>query len=117
MRTNMQKFGKRNPLTKQHFQEFESCYGDDPNGNSDRSAHCEAVDTEDSGRWRCFSREEIAKRGENLDITWLRDESLQSGENLPEPDVIAAEIMGKLQIAMEEMEALNALLSEETNGE
>jgi type I restriction enzyme M protein len=65
------------------------------------------------GRWRCFSREDITKRGENLDITWLRDESLQSGDDLPEPDVIAAAIMGKLQIALEEMEALTALLEGE----
>ncbi|NJO63841.1 MAG: N-6 DNA methylase [Richelia sp. RM2_1_2] len=110
MRTNMPTFGKRTPLTKEHFQEFETFYGDDANGESSR------VDTGETGRYRCFSREEIAKRGENLDITWLRDESLQSGEDLPEPDVIAAEIMTKLQTAMSEMEALTALLEgEETD--
>jgi len=69
------------------------------------------------GRWRCFTREEITKRGENLDITWLRDESLQSGDNLPEPDIIAAAIMTKLQTAMEEMEALTVLLSGEEETE
>ena len=69
------------------------------------------------GRWRCFTREDIAKRGENLDITWLRDESLQSGDDLPEPDVIAAAIMTKLQTAIAEMEALTALLEGEEETE
>ena len=48
-------------------------------------------------------------------ISWLRDESLQSGENLPEPDEIAAGIMVKLQTAMEEMEALTALLERDAD--
>jgi type I restriction enzyme M protein len=79
-------------------------YGDDPNGKSGR------VDQGETGRWRCFGREEIAKRGNNLDISWLRDESLQPGDGLPEPDAIAAEIMVRLQTAMEEMEALTEVL-------
>ncbi|WP_232224079.1 hypothetical protein [Mastigocladopsis repens] len=90
---------------------LEEVYGDDPNGRSPR------VDQGESGRWRCFMREDIAKRGENLDITWLRDESLHSGDDLPEPDVIAAAIMVKLQTAMEEMEALTALLEGEEETE
>ncbi|MEA5539496.1 N-6 DNA methylase [Limnoraphis robusta Tam1] len=107
MRTNMPSFGKRIPLTHQHFKEFESCYGDDCNGNSQR------IDLGEEGRFRCFSREDIAKRGDNLDISWLRDESLQSGENLPSPDIIAAEIFQRLQTATEEMEALMLLLENE----
>ncbi len=104
LRTNMPSFGKRTPLTRKHFADFEKCYGDDPNGKNPRT------DLGEEGRFRCFSREEIAKRGENLDISWLRDESLQSAEDLPEPDEIAAEIMMRLQSAMEDMEALTELL-------
>ena len=63
MRTNMPSFGKRIPLMRSHFQEFELAYGDDPNGGSQR------VDQGELGRWRCFTREAIAKRGENLDIS------------------------------------------------
>jgi type I restriction enzyme M protein len=111
MRTNMPAFGKRTPLTREHFKPFESVYGDDPNGGSPR------VDQGESGRWRCFKREEIAKRGENLDITWLRDESLHSGDDLPEPEEIATLIMTKLQTAMEEMEALTALLEGEAEAD
>jgi type I restriction enzyme M protein len=94
-------------LTRKHFAEFESCYGDDPNGKSPRT------DLGEEGRFRCFSRESITKRGENLDISWLRDESLQDADNLPEPDEIAAEIIMRLQSAMEDMEALTELLESE----
>ena len=104
LRTNMPAFGKRIPLTREHFQDFEAAYGNDPNGESPRT------DRGEDGRFRCFTREAIALRNENLDISWLRDESLQSGDNLLEPDEIAALIMTKLQTAMEEMEALTALL-------
>lgn len=107
MRTNMPSFGKRIPLAKEHFQDFIAVYSDHPNGSSHRT------DQGESGRYRCFTREAIAKRSENLDISWLRDESLGSADNLPEPDVIAAEIMVKLQTAMEEMGSLTALLEGE----
>ena len=107
----MPSFGKRIPLMREHFNEFELAYGDDPNGKSRR------VDQGEMGRWRCFTREEIAKRGSNLDISWLRDESLQSGDGLLEPDVIAAEIMLRLQAAMEEMEVLTILLEGEEETE
>ena len=33
----------------------------------------------------------------NLDIFWLRDESLEDADNLPDPDVIAAEIIEDLR--------------------
>lgn len=111
MRTNMPSFGKRYPLTREHFTEFAQCYGDDANGNSLR------VDLGEEGRFRCFSREYIEKRNENLDISWLRDESLQSGDNLPEPEIIAAEIMEKLRIATKEMAALMILLEGEEAAE
>ena len=111
MRTNMPSFGKRIPLTREHFQSFGQCYGNDPNGNSPR------VDQGEEGRFRCFTREQITKRGENLDISWLRDESLQSGDDLPEPEVIATEIMEKLRIATKEMEALMVLLEGEEAAE
>lgn len=51
------------------------------------------------GQQRRAILKQIVKRNENLDISWLRDDSLRSGDNLPEPEVIAAEIMEKLRIA------------------
>lgn len=107
LRTNMPSFGKRTSLKRENFAEFEAAYGEDPNGGSAR------LDQGEEGRFRCFTREAISKRGENLDISWLRDESLQSGDDLPEPEVIAAEILERLRLAMTEMEELTDLLESE----
>lgn len=105
MRTNAPAFGKRTPLTLGHFKEFIRLFGADPHGTSKRK------DQGEEGRWRKFSRKEIGERGDNLDISWLRDDSVERVEDLPDPEDLAAEIMGHLQVAMEEMEALTDLLS------
>ncbi len=104
LRTNAPAFGKRTQLAAEHFADFEKAFGDDPLGKSKRT------DTGETGRWRRFTRDEIAKRGENLDISWLKDEGHTSAEDLPEPEEIAAEIMAHLQTAMAEIEALTAKL-------
>ena len=36
----------------------------------------------------------------SLDIFWLKDESLEESENLPEPDIIDREIVEDLQDAL-----------------
>lgn len=100
MRTNAPSFGKRTPLTRGHFAEFEKAFGADPLGKSKRK------DGGEGGRFRKFTREEIAKRGDNLDIAWLKDYSVTDHADLPEPDVIASEIVAQLQTALEEMQAL-----------
>jgi type I restriction enzyme M protein len=100
LRANMASFGKRTPLLREHFAEFEAAFGDDPYGRAERA------DQGEDGRFRCFTREAISQRGDNLDISWLRDESNGDGEELPEPEVIAAEILGHLRRAVDEMEGL-----------
>jgi type I restriction enzyme M protein len=47
----------------------------------------------------------------NLDIFWLKDESLEDSANLPAPDVIAAEIMEDLQAAVEQFAEIAGDLS------
>ena len=42
----------------------------------------------------------------SLDIFWLRDESLEDSANLPDPDVIAADIIEDLRTALEQFEAI-----------
>lgn len=106
MRTNMPAFGKRTPLTEEHFADFEKAFGADPYGTSKRK------DQGEEGRFRRFTREEIAKRGDNLDISWLRDEEATSADDLPEPDVIAAEILAKLQTATSAIQELQEMLEE-----
>ncbi|MFO0589036.1 MAG: N-6 DNA methylase [Polyangiaceae bacterium] len=100
LRTNMPSFGKRTPLAEEHFKPFVAAYGEDPLGKSPRK------DEGESGRFRRFSREEIAKRGDNLDVSWLKDDSHVGHEDLPEPDEIAGMILERLQTAVEEIEAL-----------
>ena len=106
MRTNAPAFGKRTPFTREHFAGFEKAFGEDPLGKSKRK------DEGETGHFRRFTREEIAKRGENLDISWLKEDGHTNAEDLPEPEEIAAEIMANLQVAMAEMEALSSILGE-----
>ena len=55
------------------------------------------------GRWRAYSYDELIARDKvNLDIFWLRDESLEDTANLPNPDVLATEIVEDLQAALEQ---------------
>ena len=103
----MPAFGKRTPLTHEQFAEFEKCYGSKSDDTGERIDHGE------TGRFRCFTREEIGKRADNLDISWLKDDGAHSADDLPEPDEIAALIRERLQTAMEEIEALTALLEGE----
>jgi type I restriction enzyme M protein len=107
LRTNMPSFGKRIPLTREHFQEFEQYYGEDANGKSERK------ETTEEGKWRYFSREDINKRNDNLDITWLRDENLQNADQLPEPEEISTEIMSRLETALSKMEELINFLDQD----
>jgi type I restriction enzyme M protein len=105
MRANMPSFGKRTPFTREHFADFEKAYGSDPLGKARRK------DQGEEGRFRKYAREEIKERGDNLDIAWLKDDSVQDSEDLPEPEEIAAEILEKLRIATSEIEGLSHLLS------
>ena len=59
------------------------------------------------GRWRAYDYEELVKRDKvNLDLFWLRDKSLEDSEDLPEPDVLAAEIVEDLEAALEQFQAV-----------
>ncbi|MCF3630146.1 N-6 DNA methylase [Thalassospiraceae bacterium LMO-SO8] len=106
LRTNMPSFGKTNALNVEHFSDFEAAFGSDPLGGSER------VDTGESGRWRCLTRDQIAARGDNLDWTWLRDESGDPEDEMTEPDELAAAIMGHLRAALDEIEALSEELED-----
>ena len=113
MRTNMNTFGKRRPLTEKHFESFVQAYGEDKNGQSPRTegvwqqlggVESEAEQTSDNARWKKFSREYIRDtKGDSLDISWLKDLEATSAENLPEPEVLAGEAMAELTEAMTEI--------------
>lgn len=81
---------KERPLTPQHFEEFERCYGEDPNGQSERE------DLGQEGRFKKFHISEIKEGSFNLDITWLKDESLDNIDGLIEPEELLSEIIMEL---------------------
>jgi len=59
------------------------------------------------GRWRSFTYDELIARDKvNLDIFWLRDESLEDSANLPNPDVLALEIVEDLKAALAQFESI-----------
>jgi type I restriction enzyme M protein len=107
LRNMMPAFGKTRPLTAEDFAEFEAAYGGDPFGQADRK------DEGEDGRFRCFSREEIEARNDNLDITWLSDTEAEAEDGLNDPEDIAAAIIGHLKAALGEIEALDEELAED----
>ncbi|MGL5080093.1 MAG: HsdM family class I SAM-dependent methyltransferase [Microcoleaceae cyanobacterium] len=100
LRANMNSFGKTGLLTVADFAEFEAAFGDDPLGKAQRT------DQGEEGRFRCFSREQIADRNDNLDIAWLRDTSNDPEDELTEPEEIAAAIATHLGNALREIEIM-----------
>jgi type I restriction enzyme M protein len=107
LRANAPKIGKRTPLTRAHFADFETAFGEDCNGVSQRT------DQGDTWRFRRFSREDIEARGDSLDIAWLKDDSAEDAADLPEPAVLAREVMEAFNGELAEMEAILAELGEE----
>lgn len=107
LRANMPSFGKTRPLTSADFAPFEAAYGDDPHGTSPRTNEGE------EGRFRYFSRADITARNDNLDISWLRDDSDDAEDDLTDPEDIAAAILGHLRAALAEVEAVDAELAGE----
>jgi type I restriction enzyme M protein len=100
---------KDRPLTAGHFAEFEKCYGTDPNGSAKRKPSDSKED-----RWRTFPIDEVKKRDYKIDgLKWLKDDSLDNGDGLAEPEELAADAIAELQAAVGE---LNALLLTLENG-
>ena len=108
LRTNKDFTLKTNPLAKEDLQEFIECY--DPENRNKRKATWSELNPE--GRWRSFAYDELIVRDKvNLDIFWLRDESLEDSANLPSPDVLAPEIVEDLKSALAQFEAIEEELS------
>jgi type I restriction enzyme M protein len=100
---------KERPLTPAHFKEFERCYGKDPNGQSKRQ------DLGEEGRFRKFHISQIKERDYKLDITWLKDESIEDAESLPEPQDLASEAITELEAVVDDLKEVLQLI--ETNGD
>lgn len=100
-RTNIPGVTKKDrPLTPNTFEDFQRCYGPDPYGQAERR------DTGANGRFRKFSISEIKDRNYNLDITWLKDESLEDPDSLPEPQALAADAITELGACIDELQEI-----------
>ena len=96
-RTNVHFTLKQHPMTDADLEDFICCYHP-KNRHQRRETWSEG---NPDGRWRRFSAEEILERDKcSLDIFWIKDKSLADLDNLPEPDVLAADIIENLQSAL-----------------
>ncbi|MCK9593307.1 MAG: type I restriction-modification system subunit M, partial [Methanoregula sp.] len=112
-RTNVPGITKKDrPLTPEYFAEFERVYGADPNGGSKRNA---ADSKED--RWHSFHISEVKEKNYKIDsLKWLKDDSLDDADSLPEPEELAVEAIEELRLAMDELQQVLVLL-ENGNGD
>ncbi|MEW6677759.1 MAG: class I SAM-dependent DNA methyltransferase [Pseudomonadota bacterium] len=125
LRTNMHFTLKTNPLQREDLDEFVRCYN--PANRHDRTATWfeekhplpgppplagegeKHGDFGEKGRWRAYDYAELIARDKaSLDIFWLKDESLSDSDNLPAPEVIAAEIVEDLEAALEQFREILA---------
>jgi four helix bundle protein len=80
---------------------------------TDRRYSGDRHERKESERFKSYTYEELTKRDKlNLDIFWLKDESLEDSANLPDPDIIAAEIVEDLEAALSQFAAIAADLKQ-----
>lgn len=107
-RTNIHFTLKKNPLKVEDLDEFINCYNSPNRHIREESWNSE---TNPEGRWRRFTYKDIINRDKtSLDITWIKDKSLADLDNLPDPDVLANDIVENIEAALENFrEIMNKL--------
>ena len=87
----------QNPLRRSHLDEFVEAY----KPGRPRSERLE------SERFKAYSYDELIARDKtNLDLFWLKDDSIEDAADLPAPELIAREIVEELEAAMAEVAAI-----------
>lgn len=89
LRTNMQSFGKTAPLKPDHFDDFVAMYN-----ATERTPNAE-------GRWSCYTREQIAAKGDSLDLGLIRDDSVLDYDDLQDPAESGEDIAAQLEEAVD----------------
>lgn len=111
LRTNKHFTLKTDPLKRADLDEFVGCYN--PTNRHTRKATWS--DKKPDGRWRAYDHDELIARDKaSLDIFWLKDDSLEDSANLPNPDIIAQEIVDDLEAALEQFRLIANDLGKET---
>lgn len=94
LRTNMPSFGKTTPLKTEHFAGFEAAF---------EAADRHAVQDE---RWSVFTREQIAQKGNSLDLGLIRDDSVVDYADLPDPIESGEEAIEQLEEAVDLLQSV-----------
>ena len=97
-RTNVHHTLKKQPMRFSDLQDFIQCYNP-----QNRHVRKESWNPETNleGRWRKYTYEELIARDKtSLDIFWLKDKSLTDLDNLPDPEILASEIIENLEAAL-----------------
>ena len=109
LRTNMPTFGKRTPFTEEVFKDFIYAYTggmsadkvvDEYDGSIDDELRAKIKDE----RWQCYTREEIAEKNDTLDIGLIADNSIQSSDDLGEPEDIIREAKNELNEILKQLD-------------
>lgn len=108
-RTNVHHTPKKSPMRQEHLSEFVELYN---SKNINKRKETWSEENED-GRWKKYSYDEIITRDKtSLDIFWLKDKSLTDLDNLPDPDILANEIIENIESGLasfrEIMETINS---------
>lgn len=107
-RTNVHHTLKKKPMTLNDLQDFIQCYN--PSNRHERTETWSEKNPE--GRWRKFTYDEIIARDKtNLDIFWLKDKSLADLDNLPDPDLLANEIIENIEAGLESFREIMVTLN------
>jgi type I restriction enzyme M protein len=108
-RTNIRHALKKSPLKFDDLKDFIDCYNP---GNRHKREETWHPETNPEGRWRKFTHDEIVGRDKtSLDITWLKDKSLADLDNLPDPDLLAGDIIENLEGAVESFKEIMASIN------
>jgi len=107
LRSNVENITKGKPLTAEIFADFVALYA--PAAPSRGRASVGVGARAESERFRRFTRQQIAERDDNLDIIWLKDDTLENPDDLPEPEDLVAEALTQLESALD---ALNELANQ-----
>jgi type I restriction enzyme M protein len=103
-RTNIHHTLKQKPMRFEHLAEFIECYN--PKNRHKRKATWD-VEKNPEGRWRKYNYDELIARDKtSLDVFWLKDKSLTDLDNLPEPDILAEEIIENLEAGLASFRAV-----------
>ena len=103
-RTNIHHTLKKNPLKLNDLKDFIDLYNPE---NRHKRTETYNAESNPEGRWRKFGYEEIMARDKtSLDITWLKDKSLADLDNLPDPDVLALDIVENIEAGLASFRAI-----------